>query len=66
MSLEPTGVKAWGVYPGGQSGNPGSKFYDNFIERWEEASPYPLQFMQNADAGFDENSIKLTLIPLNK
>ena len=66
VSLEPTGVKAWGVYPGGQSGNPGSKFYDNFIERWEEASPYPLQFMQNADAGFDENSIKLTLIPLNK
>ncbi|MCF1752584.1 penicillin acylase family protein [Mariniradius sediminis] len=27
-------VKAFGIYPGGQSGNPGSKFYDNFIKRW--------------------------------
>ncbi|EOZ95689.1 Penicillin amidase [Indibacter alkaliphilus LW1] len=27
-------VKAYGIYPGGQSGNPGSKFYDNFIKIW--------------------------------
>ncbi|MFC5624660.1 penicillin acylase family protein [Algoriphagus winogradskyi] len=27
-------VKAFGVYPGGQSGNPGSKFYSNFIPIW--------------------------------
>jgi penicillin G amidase len=27
-------IKAFGVYPGGQSGNPGSKFYDNFIPIW--------------------------------
>lgn len=27
-------VKAWGVYPGGQSGNPGSRYYDNFIDDW--------------------------------
>jgi penicillin G amidase len=27
-------VKAFGVYPGGQSGNPGSKYYDNFIKIW--------------------------------
>lgn len=29
-----TEVKAFGIYPGGQSGNPGSKFYSNFIPIW--------------------------------
>ena len=27
-------VKAYGIYPGGQSGNPGSKYYDNFLKKW--------------------------------
>jgi len=27
-------IKAFGVYPGGQSGNPGSKFYDNLVDIW--------------------------------
>jgi penicillin amidase len=26
--------KAMGIYPGGQSGNPASRYYDNFIESW--------------------------------
>ncbi|GAB2990873.1 penicillin acylase family protein [Cyclobacterium sediminis] len=27
-------IKAVGVYPGGQSGNPGSKYYDNLVDAW--------------------------------
>jgi penicillin amidase len=27
-------ITAFGIYPGGQSGNPGSKFYSNFIPIW--------------------------------
>ncbi len=27
-------TEAYGVYPGGQSGNPGSPFYDNFVDKW--------------------------------
>lgn len=27
-------VTAFGIYPGGQSGNPGSKYYKNFIPLW--------------------------------
>lgn len=27
-------IIAFGIYPGGQSGNPGSKFYSNFIPIW--------------------------------
>ncbi len=26
--------KAFGIYPGGQSGNPGSRFYNNFLKKW--------------------------------
>uniref|UniRef100_UPI00404809A5 penicillin acylase family protein n=1 Tax=Algoriphagus sp. TaxID=1872435 RepID=UPI00404809A5 len=33
VELGPT-VKAFGIYPGGQSGNPGSRFYANFIPIW--------------------------------
>jgi penicillin G amidase len=28
------GGEAFGIYPGGQSGNPGSRFYDNMIKKW--------------------------------
>lgn len=38
--------KALGIYPGGQSGNPGSKFYDNMIERWAAGEYIELNFMQ--------------------
>ncbi|MEY8849389.1 penicillin acylase family protein [Psychroserpens sp. XS_ASV72] len=42
--------KAYGIYPGGQSGNPGSKYYDNFIDDWAKGNYYDLIFMQNENA----------------
>ncbi len=39
-------IKAWGVYPGGQSGNPGSPYYSNFINTWQEGNHYQLLFLQ--------------------
>jgi penicillin G amidase len=27
-------TEAYGVYPGGQNGNPGSKYYDDFVDDW--------------------------------
>ncbi|MFK7946858.1 MAG: penicillin acylase family protein [Saprospiraceae bacterium] len=45
--------KAYGVYPGGQSGNPGSKYYDNFIEHWRTDQYYELSFMTSKDAKID-------------
>lgn len=27
-------IHAFGIYPGGQSGNPGSRFYDHMIDKW--------------------------------
>jgi penicillin amidase len=41
-------VKAWGNYPGGQSGNPGSKFYDDFVDDWAAGKPYELVFLRSA------------------
>lgn len=42
-------IQAWGVYPGGQSGNPGSRFYDSFIPAWKEGDYYELFFMKQPD-----------------
>ena len=42
-------IEAFGVYPGGQSGNPGSKFYNNFIDQWAGGKYYKLWFMHNGD-----------------
>ncbi len=37
-------IEAYGVYPGGQSGNPGSKYYDNFIDTWSAGKYNTLLF----------------------
>ena len=42
-------TEAYGVYPGGQSGNPGSKYYDNFIDHWVSGKYYPLWMMTKAE-----------------
>jgi penicillin amidase len=42
-------VKAWGNYPGGQSGDPGSKFYDDRVGDWAAGKPYELVFLKSAD-----------------
>lgn len=41
--------KGHGVYPGGQSGNPGSPFYDNMVDTWAQGKLYDLFFMQTQD-----------------
>ena len=45
LELDPEGVRGYGVYPGGQSGNPGSKTYDQFVETWRTGELYDLQFL---------------------
>ena len=42
--------KAYGIYPGGQSGNPGSKYYDNFIDDWAVGKYKELLFMQTENS----------------
>jgi penicillin G amidase len=49
VSLTPT-TEAYGIFPGGQSGNPGSKFYDNSISKWAAGEYYLLWMMTKEEA----------------
>lgn len=42
-------IEAYGVYPGGQSGNVGSKYYATFLDKWVKGEYYKLSFY-TADA----------------
>lgn len=47
-------IEAYGVYPGGQSGNPGSKYYDTFVDYWAAGKYYRILFLQQAAAAKHE------------
>lgn len=42
-------VRAWGIYPGGQSGNPSSRFYADRITRWQAGELDTLLFPKTPD-----------------
>ncbi|NBC66836.1 MAG: penicillin acylase family protein [Bacteroidetes bacterium] len=46
VELDPEGVRGYGVYPGGQSGNPGSDNYDEFVEPWRKGELFELTFLR--------------------
>jgi penicillin amidase len=52
-------TEAYGVYPSGQSGNPGSKYYDNFIDTWAKGEYYTLWMMRASESGNEK--IKWTM-----
>jgi penicillin G amidase len=65
VSLEKDQVKAWGVYPAGQSGNPGSRFYDNFVEPWADGKYFRLAFSNSAETVKKASIYSSTLKPDN-
>ena len=42
-------IKAYGIYPGGQSENPGSFYYQNMLEKWAKGEHYQLLFLKNSE-----------------
>jgi penicillin amidase len=42
-------TEAYGIYPAGQSGNPGSRFYDSFVDDWVAGKYYRLWMMKESD-----------------
>jgi len=54
--------EAYGIYPGGQSGNPGSKYYDNFIDDWANGDYYKLPYLTSINDTTNINSTQ-TLTP---
>jgi len=47
-------IEAYGVYPGGQHGNPGSKYYDSFVDSWAAGKYYRLLFIKKKDAAANQ------------
>jgi penicillin G amidase len=47
VEMDKNGVKGYGVYPGGQSGNAGSPYYDSMVDYWERGEYYPLLFLKS-------------------
>lgn len=54
-------VEAWGVFPGGQSGHPGSPYYDNAIETWRKGDYYKLHFYRTPEAAAAASTISWDL-----
>jgi penicillin amidase len=52
-------TEAYGVYPGGQSGNPGSKFYDDFVDTWVKGQYYSLWIMKRNETS--DEKVKWTM-----
>jgi penicillin G amidase len=43
-------VRGIGIYPGGQSGSPGSRFYDNMLDQWAAGQYHELRLYDTPDA----------------
>lgn len=54
-------VKAWGVYPGGQSGNPASKNYNAFINNWAQGDPFELTLFPDPETARNTTGRSVTL-----
>jgi penicillin G amidase len=64
VELDKEWPRAFGLYPGGQSGNPGSKFYDNMVDSWQNGKLNELLFLKNVDQESDRIITLQTLKPL--
>ena len=50
-------IEAYGIYPGGQSGNPGSKYYADYLDNWVKGQYNKLLFLPNTDQQADKEVI---------
>lgn len=54
---------AYVVYPGGQSGNPGSPYYDSFLDKWAAGEYYKAWFMKRGITEGDRFAWKMEFTP---
>lgn len=54
VEMKPGDVQAWCTYPGGQSGNPGSLYYNSFLDYWVKGKYYKIHFFHAKD--YESNS----------
>lgn len=57
-------LRAWSIYPGGQSGNPVSRWYDDRIGKWSDGELDPVLFPRTAgDLPAERVAATLVLVP---
>ena len=56
-------TEAYGIYPGGQNGNAGSRHYDEFVNDWTEGNYYRLWHMKKNESGDKRVTSVLKLSP---
>lgn len=66
VSLEKNGINAWGVYPGGQSGNPGSPYYNNLLNLWTQGKYLKFTFTSDIAKMKGKELATITLNPASK
>jgi penicillin amidase len=54
-------TKGYGILPGGQSGNPGSFFYDDMLQTWKDGKLKELLFLNSATEKSPRIKTTLTL-----
>lgn len=59
-------TEAYGIYPGGQSGNPGSPYYDNMVSDWVKGSYYPLHVFDLSSADDPNIRYRLAFAPTSQ
>lgn len=63
ISLEDK-IQGYGVFPGGQSGNPTSKHYKNMINAWLEGKYYPLDLYISKESLMKSAAMTVKLNPI--
>ncbi|NOS93099.1 MAG: penicillin acylase family protein [Cyclobacteriaceae bacterium] len=66
VSLEKNVINAWGVYPGGQSGNPGSPYYNNLLNLWTQGKYVKFTFTAESEKMKGKELATITLNPASK
>ena len=59
-------TQAWGIYPGGQSGNPLSPYYDNMVDDWAKGNYNELIFTADEELIKSKCNIHHNLVPSNE
>ncbi|WP_158828323.1 penicillin acylase family protein [Mucilaginibacter lacusdianchii] len=54
-------VKGFGIFPGGESGNPGSFYYTNMLQSWKDGKLNELLYLQSATEKSEKIKNTLTL-----
>jgi penicillin amidase len=63
MIVDEGAMKGYVVYPGGESGNPGSAFYDSMVQTWAKGEYYEANFVNKGNDLGEQKLFMITYKP---